>query len=596
MVNFQSDSNPQQRTTFTMGEGGAVVGKQLIRKQAVGSVSSTHSRDASNSTLTTESSRTDHSRGLSSCQSSVSSQRSASSQTTSTTLQWWQRCTIRQAVSFLEQDIQHVISESPFLQRHQNKEEPCALFHRSEVITGDLLGQGGFSDVYEIIGFELDDRVSSQLSIQQQLLRLQTMSDAIDPLTGRGRFVIKHLQEKLIHNQKKSQTKCKREFELAASDLVVEVAYLSAIDHPNILSIRGLPYRGIRAFNDGNYDSYFFICDRLHDTLDKRIHGQWNEVAPTIQQKANYALQLSEALQYLHKHNIIFRDLKPQNIGFSVDNHDKVLLFDFGLCRELPADMDVTDPNMMYEMSGVGTRRYMAPEIVNESRYNLKADVYSWSMVFWEMLTCVKPYAMYSFEQHRTVVCLGGERPELKREDWPRSIQNILLQSWNESVQHRLSISQVAEKLSRVLGKLDESKLEQQLENALTVARRKEAFIEFMSTSDLVAEELNANKAVYDNFFCIPHCVTTEETREMSPPTRFESSKLRFQSNPDWLASLTDEGEGSSDGEDVFEGILGEAQGNAHDICCYSEKIRSFAAFTLDDGGVEVQLESSREA
>jgi serine/threonine protein kinase len=139
------------------------------------------------------------------------------------------------------------------------------------------------------------------------------------------------------------------------------------------------------------------------------------------------------------------------NIGFT--RNGEVKLFDFGLCRELPstcADRENcggnTSSNEMFVMSGVGTRRYMACEIINTGRYNLKADVYSWAMIFWEILNLRKPYAPYSTEDHRREVCHGGERPHIQPE-WPNWIQSILRMSWEDTVEYRFSMDEVYENL-----------------------------------------------------------------------------------------------------------------------------------------------------
>ena len=58
-------------------------------------------------------------------------------------------------------------------------------------------------------------------------------------------------------------------------------------------------------------------------------------------------------MKYMHKHSIIFRDLKPQNIGFDVRGDVKI--FDFGLARIMPEDGNpYTDT---FEMSGAGSPR-----------------------------------------------------------------------------------------------------------------------------------------------------------------------------------------------------------------------------------------------
>ena len=51
----------------------------------------------------------------------------------------------------------------------------------------------------------------------------------------------------------------------------------------------------------------------------------------------------------------------------------------------------------------------MAPEIFTTHQYNDKADVYSWSMILYEMLRLEKPYPLLSVDDHNRQVCRGGE-------------------------------------------------------------------------------------------------------------------------------------------------------------------------------------------
>jgi serine/threonine protein kinase len=357
---------------------------------------------------------------------------------------WWQKCMVQRSVPAIQASIQATMERSAFFQREPLVDTTkIALFHQHEIQTGRLLGTGGFSEVYEINGFVLDPTVSERCTVQQLRLRQKYAAGALGS-SGWGRYALKHLKKTT------STHMAQRDFHQAATDLVMESAYMSRLHHPHIAPIRGLPIDGVAAWSDGDLDGYFLITDRLDGTLGDRIK-QWKHgvaEAPGFMAKMRYAQQIASALHYLHsEHRIVFRDLKPQNMGFVAESKDEVQLFDFGLCCELPpctqvVSADESDLEQVYAMSGVGTRRYIAPEVVNNGRYNTKVDVYSWALVTWELVSGIRPFSTYNTDDHRIAVCQQGERPRLYMH-WPEWFQLLLRRTWCETVADRWSMSQV---------------------------------------------------------------------------------------------------------------------------------------------------------
>ncbi len=99
----------------------------------------------------------------------------------------------------------------------------------------------------------------------------------------------------------------------------------------------------------------------------------------------HYFLQISIALNYLHKLNIIHRDIKPANIF--VDKHNNIKLGDLGIIKMMKT-------YMMYGQTQIGTPLYMSPEIYKRERYDSKADVWALGCILYELMT-LKP-AFYS--------------------------------------------------------------------------------------------------------------------------------------------------------------------------------------------------------
>ena len=115
----------------------------------------------------------------------------------------------------------------------------------------------------------------------------------------------------------------------------------------------------------------------------------------TLQQRIRKGLPLPEALSiaqaiagalhYAHRRGIIHRDIKPQNILFR--ENGQAVLTDFGIAKTLGANTIMTRTGL-----SLGTPRYMSPEQIRGQNVDARADLYSFGVLFYEMLTGNVPY------------------------------------------------------------------------------------------------------------------------------------------------------------------------------------------------------------
>jgi serine/threonine protein kinase len=350
--------------------------------------------------------------------------------------------------------------------------ELLALFKRNEIKVGALVGSGSFSEVFEITGFDLKKGKKLKKTIAPARRRKRkelvaehekNVKDLYSGKTLKARFVIKQLHQRLMSDPAL--------FRRALKDLATEVKIMGNLEHPHIAQLHATAIGGTEAMIEtGKHNGYFIVLDRLVQTLDDRIEA-WNQekirTGPSyyldnatnherMALKANYALQIASALNYLHERRIIYRDLKPQNIGFKEVNRqnpekDVLALFDFGLSRKLP-EPEKANENGLFRMSMVGTRRYMAPELVITKCYDEKVDVYSFALVFYEIVSQTRPYDGLQRDEHKQLVCTLGQRPKTYTYfGLPPELERLMKVAWAQDVSQRASMSQICDTLESYL-------------------------------------------------------------------------------------------------------------------------------------------------
>jgi serine/threonine protein kinase len=152
-----------------------------------------------------------------------------------------------------------------------------------------------------------------------------------------------------------------------------ESAIGERLDHPQVMRVFG-----------GEKRSRIYM---VMEWCDGRLLRDILNEGPIAQERAiHIAVEVLDALEYIHANGVVHRDLKPENI--MVDDKDNVKLIDFGIANDTAAR------RLTYASftPALGTPNYISPEQVKGKRGDGRSDIYSMGVILYEMLTGKLPF------------------------------------------------------------------------------------------------------------------------------------------------------------------------------------------------------------
>jgi serine/threonine protein kinase len=169
---------------------------------------------------------------------------------------------------------------------------------------------------------------------------------------------------------------------------------LAQLEHPHIVKI----YQ-FGTTSDGHL---FFVMEYVEGTnladllLQQKAHDPGRPPFPPGQ-VLEIACQVCDALTGAHARGILHRDIKPANL--LMDSHGRIKLVDFGLAR--PIDQTRPESQLTVTHQVIGTRDYMAPELLDGQEIDGRVDVYAVGVLIYEMLTGELPRGVFLPPSHR---------------------------------------------------------------------------------------------------------------------------------------------------------------------------------------------------
>jgi hypothetical protein len=210
---------------------------------------------------------------------------------------------------------------------------------------------------------------------------------------------LKILKEELAHDERFVE-RFRREAQAAG-----------ALSHPNVAAVYDLGIDG---------DRYFIVMELAQGRDLARLLREEGRLSP--ERAARLGVQIARALAHAHAAGVVHRDIKPANV--IVDEGDRVKVTDFGIARA------VGQSTLTVAGSVLGTAEYISPEQAEGRAVGPRADIYSFGVVLYEMLTGSVPFTGES----ALAVAMRHVREEMPRpsalaSDIPSSLERVILRA-----------------------------------------------------------------------------------------------------------------------------------------------------------------------
>lgn len=283
------------------------------------------------------------------------------------------------------------------------KQSGVAIWNADDIKFGEILGSGYFGEVYS----------AKMVNAENKLVEV-----ALKRIT-KQKFRNKNDVQMFLH----------------------EIKIQGQLDHPNILPLWGVSKVDI---GEGKGDYFMVMPYMPNGSLNSLIKKRPKAVTPRL--GGEILKGVAQGMAYLHAlkpQPIVHRDLTSLNI--LLDNSAKPLISDFGLSRFKPYDETMT--------GAVGSLAWMSPEVFRAERYGEPADVYSYSIICYEVFAKQLPCTQEESAVFASLVALKDHRPDLsiippmpRRDEWI----TLISECWKPSPSDRPTFLAVLDRLGEL--------------------------------------------------------------------------------------------------------------------------------------------------
>ncbi|KAJ5076321.1 serine/threonine-protein kinase ulk3 [Anaeramoeba ignava] len=244
-----------------------------------------------------------------------------------------------------------------------------------------------------------------EIMIDPQPFQTGASADIFKAKWGNQNIVVKKLR---VGGDKDAEKQLKDEINLSIG-----------LSHPNIIQIYGIVKFEITSGIIMEFAEQGSLLDSISNLTKYEL--------------ITIGLGIINGLKFLHRKKIAHRDLKPANILLTKGNPK---ITDFGISRVLQT--------INRNSAVAGTIAYTAPELLDEgTNYGSSCDVYSLSMIFYQMFSKQEPYKGISVGR-LVLKIMKGERPDIEK-DFPNDmndLKELIKKGWDEKQENRPTLEE----------------------------------------------------------------------------------------------------------------------------------------------------------
>ena len=269
--------------------------------------------------------------------------------------------------------------------------------------------------------------------VRQNPARVETVYE-VGKLLGEGSFgKVYNVQHRISGESRvcKKIAKLKGKEGMKVEEILQEIESMATLDHPNVIKV-------YEYFQDR--DSVSQIMEPCYGgELQDRINDVYQKGKPSYSEDfvCDVMKQTLRALAFMHSHNFMHKDLKPQNIMLVSKESASIKVIDFGLA-------ELFEPDQKHSDAFGGTLLYMAPEVF-KLKLEFKSDIWSAGVIHYNLMTGDYPFmATWPLPKGKTMewwqtelarsICEDNFRDNKRLKNWSTECNDLLRQMLEKSV------------------------------------------------------------------------------------------------------------------------------------------------------------------